>query len=276
MLKKRIRNFIFGTNILKYFATLIRLREFLKFNYKNLKSSFKWLLFKSEFTNYNYDITPLNRSYLACFLSCVTDISEREVLKIFEELELDQKFYEYVESKILKIKRRRELSIPFYYGRRLAWYTLIRILKPEVVVETGTDKGLGTLIMAHALQKNGKGKIFTIDSDPYSGSLIDLFEWSNIEILRGNSLALLESVESIDLFLHDSNHDPAYEFSEFVAIEKVLSDNSWVISDNSHISDSLLEWSRQQGREFIFFKEESINHWHPGDGIGLSIPSRPA
>lgn len=132
---------------------------------------------------------------------------------------------------------------------------LIRLLEPEVVVETGTDKGLGTLLMARALQKNGKGRVLTLDIDPYSGSLIDLSKWPNIEILRGDSISLLPSIKKIDIFIHDSNHDPEYEFDEFCAIESALVEKSIVLSDNSHISDALYRWSEKQGRRFIFLKK---------------------
>lgn len=270
--RQKIRNYIFGKNILKYFLALVRFKEVIKFNFKNLVISFKWLIFKSEFTNYNYDITELNRKYRASFLSFAVAVNEKEVLKLIEELESDTEFQKYIEDQILRIKRGRELGTPFYYGRRIAWYVLIRLLKPQVVVETGTDKGLGTLLMARALQKNGKGRVLTLDIDPFSGSLIDLSKWSNIEILRGDSLTLLPSLEKIDFFIHDSNHDPEYEFDEFCAIESSLVEQSIVLSDNSHISDSLHRWSEKHGRRFIFFKEESLDHWHPGDGIGMSIP----
>ncbi len=272
MFKERIRNYIFGKRILRYLVAFVRLREFIKFNFVNFYQSFKWLVLKSEFTNYNYDITTTNKKYMASFISFVTGVTAKEASILIEELEADQELYKYIEGRILNINRGREISTPFYYGRRLAWYALIRILSPEVVVETGTDKGLGTLIMARALQKNGKGKIITIDLDPYSGALLDLSKWTNIEILRGDAVTMLSSLKKIDVFIHDSNHDPDYEFAEFCAIETSIDEKSIVLSDNSHISDSLYRWSERHDRRFLFFKEESLNHWHSGDGIGVSLP----
>jgi predicted O-methyltransferase YrrM len=56
-------------------------------------------------------------------------------------------------------------------GRRVAWYALIRIYKPKVIVETGTDKGIGSLVIQKALEKNGYGTLYTLDIDRYSGSI---------------------------------------------------------------------------------------------------------
>lgn len=80
--RQRIRNYIFGKNILKYFVAIIRFKEFIKFNFNNFFRSLKWLVFKYEFTNYNYDITALNRKYLASFLSFAVAVNKKEVLKL--------------------------------------------------------------------------------------------------------------------------------------------------------------------------------------------------
>jgi putative aminopeptidase FrvX len=72
-----------------------------------------------------------------------------------------------------KLKRRYELIFPIPYARRIVWYALVRIFKPNVVVESGTEKGLGSLIINRALEKNGIGQLHTLDIDIYAGSLFD-------------------------------------------------------------------------------------------------------
>lgn len=47
-------------------------------------------------------------------------------------------------------------------GRMLRW--LVRVLQPEVLVEVGTSVGYSAIWMATALEANGKGKIWTIES----------------------------------------------------------------------------------------------------------------
>jgi hypothetical protein len=31
----------------------------------------------------------------------------------------------------------------------------------------------------------------------------------------------------------------------------------------------LAKYSNEQGRKFLFFKEEPLNHWYPGAGIDI-------
>jgi cephalosporin hydroxylase len=45
-------------------------------------------------------------------------------------------------------------------------------MKPQLVVETGTEKGLGSLVLAEALIQNGSGRLITVDMEPSSGLLI--------------------------------------------------------------------------------------------------------
>jgi predicted O-methyltransferase YrrM len=241
------------------------------FNFHNIFKSLNWLLRSSEFTNYNYDITTLNRNYLVSFIAYLTKKNFDEVEAIFLEIENNDKFKEYLTNQISIIKRKYELPKQVFYARRLGWYALVRILKPAVVVETGTDKGLGTLLIAQALKENGRGKVCSLDIDPFSGALISLSDWGNIELLKGDSLEKLKSIKNIDMFIHDSDHSKHHEMLEFESITNNLSKSAIVISDNSQFTEALLEWSKINNRHFLFFKEESKNHWYPGDGIGVSL-----
>lgn len=63
-------------------------------------------------------------------------------------------------------------------GERMLLYWLVKELKPKVVIETGTHRGLTSLYMAHALYENGVGHLTTYDP----------FEWGQ----RGNFAKFLE------------------------------------------------------------------------------------
>ena len=268
---KTARDFIFGSKFLRLFAFPIRLKSIAIYNIRNFNKSITWLLKSSEFTNYNYDISKLNRNYLVSFIAYITKKNFDEINALFLEIENNERFKEYLTAQISTIKRKYELPKQVFFARRLGWYALVRILKPALVVETGTDKGLGTLLIAQALKENGSGKVYSVDLDPFSGALINESDWGNIELLRGNSLEQLKSIKNIDMFIHDSDHSKHHEFMEFESITNNLTKNAIVISDNSQFTEALLEWSKINNRNFIFFKEESKNHWYPGDGIGVSL-----
>jgi hypothetical protein len=75
----------------------------------------------------------------------------------------------------------------------------------------------------------------------------------------------------VDIFLHDSNHDPEYEWAEFLAIEQRLHPASLVLSDNSQQSSKLREFAGRLGKTFLYFQDQPKNHWWPGDGIGTAF-----
>lgn len=270
-MRKNIRNLIFRSKYLWLFATPLRLRDILKFNWVHLKISFRWLFTQSEFTNYNYDLTELNKKYLISFISFVTGAKYSTVSEIFSEVDKDSNFFNYVVKEVSKIERGYELPKQPYFGRRLGWYALVRILKPQVVVETGTDKGLGTILIAHALKMNGSGVVYSLDKDPFSGSLIDKKYWSNINLFKGDSLQNLSNISNVDMFIHDSDHSETHELAEYQAVENNLSPKNIILSDNSEYTSALLDWSIKKNRNFVSFKEIPKDHWYPGDGIGISL-----
>jgi predicted O-methyltransferase YrrM len=100
---------------------------------------------------------------------------------------------------------------------RLAWCAT-RHLRPRRIVETGVARGLTTRVLLEALERNGGGRLWSIDLPPLlEGDLADetgaavperLRErWT---LLRGSSRRLLpglvDGLGEIDLFLHDSMH----------------------------------------------------------------------
>jgi hypothetical protein len=68
------------------------------------------------------------------------------------------------------VKRRLPL------GNRLAWYVIVRALKPELIVETGIYQGLGSLALLRALARNNKegapGELMSFDTNPRAGSIV--------------------------------------------------------------------------------------------------------
>ncbi|MEI8261966.1 MAG: class I SAM-dependent methyltransferase, partial [Actinomycetes bacterium] len=156
-------------------------------------------------------------------------------------------------------------------ARRAGWYAVVRAMTPEHVVETGTDKGLGSLVIAAALLRNGKGLLTTMDINPDSGFLISDAFSDVIRIQRGDSISLLSQLtEPVDLFIHDSDHSAAHEAAEFRAVASHLAPSAIVLSDNSHITGELAEWAEATDRTFAFFREEPKDHWYPGAGIGAA------
>ena len=269
-MKRKIRDLIIRTKLLRLIAPFLRLRIFLQFNFSNIKKSTRWLFKSREFTNFLYDVTPLNRNQMIGAVSSLTGKSMNEVEKYFIELETDNDFSRKLDTQARNIQRQNELLFPITFARRIVWYCLIRITRPGTVVETGTEKGLGSLIIQRALDMNNFGKLYTLDLDEYAGSLLDPNDKEKISLLIGDSIQSISSLSEIDFFIHDSDHSAGHEKKELEAIESKISRNAFVLSDNSHVTDELYNWSKKMGRKYLFIKEVPKDHWYGGGGVGIS------
>jgi hypothetical protein len=89
-------------------------------------------------------------------------------------------------------------------------------------------------------------------------------------LMIGDSIQSISSLNEIDFFIHDSDHSPEHEKNELEAIESKLSSNAFVLSDNSHVTDELYNWSKKMGRKYLFIKEVPKDHWYGGAGVGIS------
>ena len=237
-----------------------------------------WLFSSREDTNFTYDLLPVNRGNMAATLAASFNVPFSLVLKYFEELENDKKLKEHIEQVIGRSPMRYRADLEARYGRRMAWYAIARIIKPQVIVETGVDKGLGAVVLCSALIRNiregNPGEYFGLDINPTAGILLDNPYSTAGSIIYGDSIELLSSFpKAIDLYINDSEHAADYESAEYEMAKSKLSDRAVIISDNSHVTDRLLQFSLSHGRNFVFINEVPSRHWYSGGGLGLSLPS---
>jgi len=240
-----------------------------------LSVSARWLLRSREHTNYTYDLTGLNRKHLTWFVANVAGIDIQAAREYVDEIADDDTLRRHI-AEATRTSPRRWLADPSaLLGRRIGWYALVRARKPHHVVETGTDKGLGSVVLAAALLRNGAGRLTTIDVNPASGYLISGAYASVVDRIVGDSVGVLGSLGGVDFFLHDSDHAAAYERRELETVADALTDDALVLSDNAELTDELAQWAERTGRRFAFFDERPANHWFGGVGIGVAYRSSP-
>lgn len=98
-----------------------------------------------------------------------------------------------------------------------AIWCLTRHLRPENVVETGVAHGLTSRFILEALQRNGKGHLWSIDRPPLEhvwhkeiGTAVSHELQHRWTYIKGSSRRhlprLLRQLGTIDLFIHDSLH----------------------------------------------------------------------
>ena len=157
----------------------------------------------------------------------------------------------------------------------MGWYAFARILKPRVIVETGVDKGHGSVVLCAALIRNERegfpGQYYGTDINPRAGYLL-IAPYRRVgKVLYGDSLQSLSKINEIDVFINDSDHSADYERREYEAILPRLRPGGIILGDNSHVTSILAKFSEEHGRQFLFFQEQPENHWYPGAGIGISF-----
>lgn len=270
MVSARTRNRILRSPLLRLIVLGPRILIGVRHVGKQLFAVFRWLLRSAEFTNYSYALSPRNLRHLEAFVSVAAECSISEASKYLEEILENDEFRDHVRKQISSSRRGVEMDRSIHVARRAGWYATIRATKPKVLVETGTDKGLGSCVIGEAIRRNGVGHLYTIDIEPESGFLIgDRYE-GLITRITGDSVGELRKIKDIDWFIHDSDHSAAHEAAEFEAVSENLSPGALVLSDNSHVTDVLADWSRDRGRPFLYFQEIPTDHWYPGAGIGAS------
>jgi predicted O-methyltransferase YrrM len=211
-------------------------------------------------------------------LSIATRRPAAEIHAYIQEAIRDTTLNDYFQARMAMhpdAKTSPELKSPF--GRRLGWYAIARAVKPRVIIETGVERGHGSLILCAALLRNKaaghEGRYYGTDINPISGFLLGDVYASVGKIVYGDSIETLKAFpDSVNLFINDSDHSAEYEAAEYAVIASKLARDAVILGDNAHVTDKLAIFAQDTGRNFMFFKEEPEKHWYPGAGIGIAFP----
>ena len=241
-----------------------------------LSNLVKWLFWSNEITNYTYDLEETNKQYLSSLIADILNVEFHTIMTYIREIEEDTELKRHIADVTANSDLAFLADKEVQYGRRIGWYAFARALKPNIIIETGVDKGLGACILAAALKRNKeegfKGKYYGTDIDLTAGYLFSGGYADYGSILYGDSIESLAKFDgTIDLFINDSDHSADYEANEYETIANKLSEHAIVLGDNSHVTNKLLNFSLKTNRHFIFFLEKPSEHWYLGGGIGISF-----
>ena len=146
-------------------------------------------------------------------------------------------------------------------------YVATRIVRPEVVVETGCATGWTSALFLLALRHNGKGHLYTIDLPAVSGELS--MDWTLpagletgflapeelrdrwtliIGDARAELMPLLAKVQQADIFYHDSDHTYQHMMWEYTSVWPHLSPGGLLVSDDLGWNTAAWDFSRAMSR----------------------------
>ncbi len=234
--------------------------------------SLAFIFMDPEVTNFTYAIGNLDE--LGNFMARIFRVEPEAAGAFIRELEEDFDFRSELNALLRTRPDRKHIAL---YGRRAGWYCAVRLLKPRVVIETGVQDGLGSSVLLRALERNRAegmdGKLIGIDIVLSSGWLIPARLRDRFTLVVEDSktaLPRLADQETVDLFIHDSDHSYERELGEYQAIRKALPTDGVVISDNAHGTDALKRFSEAHSRGFYYWREQPKDHFYLGGSIGVS------
>ena len=140
-----------------------------------------------------------------------------------------------------------------------ASYVLIRILKPDIVIETGVGAGVSSWTILHALEENNGGRLISIDLPTPNSELLPDVGYLVPKTLRhrwnlrtGASQKLLPQILSelgeIVIFLHDSRHSYSNQIREYQCAWPFIKRGGMLVSDdisNDALHDVSQLWNRE-------------------------------
>jgi predicted O-methyltransferase YrrM len=162
-------------------------------------------------------------------------------------------------------------------------YWLVRRLNPKIIVQTGVCNGLSSAFMMLGLVKNGpQGSLHVIDMPPVfnskdpgwtikgkvygvvipegksSGWMVPDAYRDRFEVWNGDAKALLpkmvNKVDSIDLFYHDSDHTYDHMMFEFREAKRKLQPGGLIVGDDISWNASVWDFADQYGVPSYNFK----------------------
>lgn len=171
----------------------------------------------------------------------------------------------------------------------LELYTLVRLLRPRHVVETGVSSGVSSMHLLLGLNRNRFGTLHSIDlPQPQaaptlapgesivavppgrsSGWAIPRLPRARWDLRLGPSQtllpALVDELPQIDLFLHDDLHTPAHLAFELELLRPKLGAGAIVLADNTR-------WTGAAFPRFARRLGAPMCRRGSGDLVGLRVP----
>lgn len=144
-------------------------------------------------------------------------------------------------------------------------FEFARRYEPELVVETGTDRGRSA---AHLALGHPKGKVITIDIDQACKDNVDSLKIPNIVAIASDSLAFAGKIreQNVDCLFLDSLHQYDHAIAEWRAYSKKVRSNGIVFFDDIALDAGMRQfWAEVRGRRF------DLSHLHVS-GFGGWVP----
>lgn len=179
------------------------------------------------------------------FLSSLTSVPARKIRSFLDEPIHDRFFAATLQAAESFFRAANVMSADLYAKKVLLQYAAIRAFAPDVVVETGVASGVSSSYLLLALQKNGRGTLYSIElgDERYlppgkpPGWVVPEQLKSRWDLRIGDSRellpTLLEELSAVDVFIHDSLHTYEHMLWEYRAAYPFIKPSGLLVSDDA-------------------------------------------
>jgi predicted O-methyltransferase YrrM len=219
-----------------------------------MKTLIDYILNKQSFKHFIKN--PSDFRFIIHYLkreSKLVKLTGEEKVKIKRLLNEAENIRKYIIDKLSKI--------PAFHGAMVSplegpiIYTIIRCLKPRIVIETGVANGASSTFILSALEKNNLGKLYSIDLPSKDLLLKEEIGWlvpqslrHRWELIIGDSRIvlpkLLAEIGHVDIFLHDSLHTLEHVLFELKESYNYIPKGGFLIIDDINV-----EWIKKINQE---------------------------
>jgi len=195
---------------------------------------------------------------------------QKEKFQNFMKLYLTQEELNTYSKELLNSKVWRTLiekkvdTLAHSKGGLLTLYALVRKLKPEVMLETGVERGCTTTIFLYALHMNQKGKLISIDYCGQHPTWVGMYVPEDLkyrwQFIKGKTCNILPTIkDKVDIFFHDSEHTYDNMYYEYQWANKNVVDKGLILSHDIGANNAFFDFAHNYGYEYYF-----INSFSPG------------
>lgn len=208
----------------------------------------------------------------------------RQCFKKVEDLKIRQAIQESLMCDVIRgiLEKQSLINGNLSEWKMIFLRSLIRLARPETVVETGVAHGSSSAVILDALQQNQKGRLYSVDLPLVAGengkaTLLTTVQnpnqvgWLVPDSLRprwsltlGDSLVrlpkIVQNLSSLDIFFHDSFHSYGHMMEEFRIVWPHLKKRGFLLSDDIFIERhaAIYDFAKEKDRPFKTFLQLGV------------------
>jgi hypothetical protein len=191
------------------------------------------------------------------FLSGITDCPVAKLRGFLDEPLQTPSFAAVLRGAEAATRGAQDYGADLFAKKVLVQYAAVRALRPETVVETGVANGISSSYLLLAMEKNGAGRLHSIDIGDASylppgkiaGWMVPQFLKQRWDFRIGDSKLLLPDLlaelGTVDVFIHDSLHVYDHMLWEYRTAYPYLRVGGLLFSDDALWNNAFSEFASE-------------------------------